>query len=185
MKFIEKIVLNVYSIIILAISILLCLLIFGWVDYSLIENVIVKLLANPTASNIALGVSVVFILLSLICIFFDSSSRKDKDNKQGVLLQNENGKLMISKDTLENLVNTVAKDFESAEEISTNVALDKENNVTVFVNLVVSQNAVIKELTTNLQQKIKETIKKASDLEVKEVNIKVKNIAPKKDVVSE
>jgi hypothetical protein len=185
MKFIEKVVLNIYSIIMLVLSIILCLLVFGWLDCSIIDDMLNRVLANPTGSNIVLGVSVAFIILSLICIFFDSSSKNDKDNKQGVLLQNDNGKLMISKDTLENLVNTVAKDFESAEEISTNVSLDKENNVTVFVNLVVSQNAVIKELTANLQQKIKETIKKASDLEVKEVNVKVKNIAPKKDVVSE
>lgn len=184
MKFIEKIVLNIYSIIMLVISILACLLVFGWVDYSIIGDIIKNVLSNPVCSNILLGISLVFILLSLVCIFFDSSSKKD-EIKQGVLLQNDNGKLMISKDTLENLVNTVAKDFESAEEISTSVELDKENNVTVFVNLIVSSNAVIKELTTNLQQKIKETIKKASDLEVKEVNVKVKNIAPKKDVESE
>ena len=44
------------------------------------------------------------------------------------------------------------------------------------------RNAVIKELSTNLQNKIKDTIKKASDLEVKEVNIKVKNIEPVKDI---
>lgn len=185
MKFIEKTVLNIYSIIMLIISILACLLVFGWVDYSIIGDIIKNTLSNSAGSNTILGVSVVFILLSLICIFCDSSSNKNKGDKQGVLLQNDNGKLMISKDTLENLVNTVAKDFESAEEISTSVELDKENNVTVFVNLIVSSNAVIKELTTNLQQKIKETIKKASDLEVKEVNVKVKNIAPKKDVVSE
>lgn len=185
MKFIEKIVLNIYSIIMLVISIMLCLIVFGWVDNSIIGDMINKILVNPTGSNIVLGISVAFIILSLICIFFDSSSKKNSKDKQGVLLQNENGKLMISKNTLENLVNTVAKDFESAEEVSTNVELDKENNVTVFVNLIVSQNAIIKELTTNLQQKIKETIKAASDLDVKEVNIKVKNIAPKKDVVSE
>ena len=65
------------------------------------------------------------------------------------------------------------------------VKIDAENNVTVYVNLVVSQNAVIKELSANLQQKIKEAIKNASDLEVKEVNIKVKNIAPKKEVAKE
>ena len=176
MKFVEKIVLNIYSIIILAISIMLCLLIFGWIDYSVVGNITKNVLSSSTWSNIILGISVVFIILSLICIFFDSSLKKNSKDKQGVLLQNENGKLMISKDTLENLVNSVAKDFESAEDISTSVSLDKENNVTVFVNLIVSQNAIIKELTTNLQQKIKETIKTASDLEVKEVNIKVKNI---------
>ena len=59
--------------------------------------------------------------------------------------------------------------------------MDKDNNLTVYVNLVVRENAVIKELSTNLQNKIKDTIKKASDLEVKEVNIKVKNIEPVKE----
>ena len=185
MKFIEKLVLNIYSIIMLVISLVLCLLIFGWVDIGLIGDMISKLLLNSVYSNVILVISVIFILLSLVCIFFGSSSKENNKDKQGVLLQNENGKLMISKDTLENLVNTVAKNFESAEEISTNVSLDAENNVTVYVNLVVSPNAVIKELTTNLQQKIKETIKNASDLDVKEVNIKVKNIAPKKEIAKE
>ena len=43
------------------------------------------------------------------------------------------------------------------------------------------ENAVIKELSSNLQTKIKETIKQSSDLDVKEVNIKVKNIEQTKD----
>ena len=59
------------------------------------------------------------------------------------------------------------------------------NNVTVFVNLSVKENAVIKELSTNLQTKIKTTIKKTSDLEVKEVNIKVKDIEPVKPMTQE
>ena len=41
------------------------------------------------------------------------------------------------------------------------------------------RNAVIKELSANLQEKIKDKIKKATDLEVKEVNITVKKVAPK------
>ena len=44
---------------------------------------------------------------------------------------------------------------------------------------MVSSNAVIKELSANLQEKIKDKIKKATDLEVKEVNITVKKVAPK------
>ena len=95
--------------------------------------------------------------------------------------QNDNGRLMISKDTIENLVKTVAQDFDSAEDITTRVELDKENNLKIYVNLVVNQNVVIKELTTNLQTRIKETIKRTSDLDVKEVNVKIKNIAPIKE----
>ena len=84
---------------------------------------------------------------------------------------------MISKETLENLVNSVALNFQSTEDVLTRVELDKENNVKVYINLVVSQDVIIKDLSANLQTKIKEKIKKATDLEVKEVNITVKKVA--------
>ena len=84
---------------------------------------------------------------------------------------------MISKETIENLVESVARDFKDAESITTRVELDKENNVNIFANLVVSSNAVIKDLSAELQNKIKERVKKTTDLEVKEVNITVKKVA--------
>ena len=84
---------------------------------------------------------------------------------------------MISKETIENLVESVAKDFKEAESISTRVELDKDNNVSIFANLIVSSDAVIKNLSVDLQNKIKERVKLATDLEVKEVNITVKKVA--------
>ena len=53
------------------------------------------------------------------------------------------------------------------------------NNVIVYVNLTVSSEAVIKDLSANLQKEIKEKIKNATDLEVKEVNITVKRVVEK------
>ena len=107
-----------------------------------------------------------------------SSMYEDEmDYIRGVLLENENGKLMISKETIENLVESVARDFKDAESITTRVELDKENNVNIFANLVVSSHAVIKDLSAELQNKIKERVKKTTDLEVKEVNITVKKVA--------
>ena len=120
-------------------------------------------------------------MLSVKCIFFDASSKEQIKERQGVLLENESGKLMISKETIENLVNSVALNFESAEDVITRVELDKENNVTVYVNLIVNPAAIIKDLSANLQNKIKEKIKMATDLEVKEVNITVKKVAQKKE----
>lgn len=181
MKILEKITLIIYSNLILILSVILCLLVFGWLDINVVGNLVKNIILGNTSGNILIGVSVIFILLSLKCIFFDSTSKEQIKERQGVLLENESGKLMISKDTIENLVNTVAKEFESAQQITTKVELDKENSVMVFVNLIVNSNVVIKELSSNLQTRIKEKIKKATDLDVKEVNIKVKNIAPKTD----
>ena len=181
MKILEKITLIIYSNIVLILSILLCLLVFGWLDAGLLGNIIKTLIVGETSSKIILGVSVLFILLSIRCIFFDSTSKEKIKERQGVLLANESGKLMISKETIENLVNSVALNFQSTENVITRVELDKENNVKVYINLIVSSDVIIKELSANLQNKIKEKIKVATDLEVKEVNITVKKVAPKQE----
>ena len=178
MKFLEKITLIIYSNIMLILSIILCLLVFGWLDIGLVGDMINTIIVGETSSKILLGLSVVFILLSIKCIFFDSTSKEQSKERQGVLLENESGKLMISKETIENLVNSVALNFQSTEDVTTRVELDKDNNVKVFVNLIVNEDAVIKDLSANLQTKIKEKVKTATYLEVKEVNITVKKVAP-------
>ncbi len=184
MKFLNKLTLILYSWIILILSVIICMLIFGWLDVQRTGYFVQYLLNREMTSQILLGVSVVCILLSIKAIFFSSFSNNDEKNSQGVLLENENGKLMISKETLENLVNSVAKGFEGTEEVNTRIDLDRDNNVNVYANLVVSTDAVIKNLSSKLQTKIKEKVKNATDLEVKEVNIKIKNVAPKKEIES-
>lgn len=185
MKILDRIGLALFSSLMLIISIIVCLMIFGWLSVDLVHELVVMAINDNLSSNIMLGLSIVFILLAIKCIFFDSSSKQEMDYKNGILLENSDGKLLITKDTIENLVNSVVKGFDSAENVTTRVELDNENNVTVFVNLSVKENAVIKELSTNLQTKIKTTIKKTSDLEVKEVNIKVKDIEPVKPITQE
>lgn len=185
MKILDRIGLALFSSLMLIISIIVCLMIFGWLSVDLVHELVVMAINDSVSSNIMLGLSIAFILLAIKCIFFDSSSKQEMDYKNGILLENPDGKLLITKDTIENLVNSVVKGFDSAENVTTRVELDNENNVTVFVNLSVKENAVIKELSTNLQTKIKTTIKKTSDLEVKEVNIKVKDIEPVKPMTQE
>ena len=181
MKVIEKITLFLYSNIMLILSIILCLLVFGWLDMGLVGGIVQKIILGDLSGKIILGVSVLFILLSIKCIFFSNSSSKETKNTQGVLLENESGKLLISKETIENLVNSVALNFENSEQVTTRIDLDKENNVIVYVNLTVSSEAVIKDLSSNLQKEIKEKIKNATDLEVKEVNITVKRVVEKQE----
>lgn len=183
MKILDKIGLALFSTLVLLGSVITCFIIFGWLDADLVYNIICGVKNNEVASNILLGLSVVFILLAIKCIFFEANTKQEMDYKNGILLENADGKLLITKDTLENLVNSIVKGFDSAENVVTKVELDKENNVRVYVNLSVKENAIIKELSTNLQTKIKSTIKKTSDLEVKEVNIKVKDIEPNKNIV--
>ncbi len=178
MKIIERIALVIYSYIILILATILSLIILGLLDASFIQNII----ENMIQADIAiLVINIVLILLSIRCIFFDSRDKKSEKDKQGILLKNESGKLLISKEAIENLTNSVIKEFESIEQINTKTTIDKENNLIITVNLVVGQNIIIKELSVNLQNKIKDTIKTALDLDVKEVNIKVKSYVAKNE----
>ncbi len=181
MRILEKIALIIYSYIMLILAVVLSLLIFGWLDFSTCSNIVHKFIVGETSSHIILAINVIFILLSIKCIFFDTTSKKDIQERQGVLLENDNGRLMISQDTIENLVNSVVANFGNVEKFTTDVTLDKEKNVNVSVNVEVKPDVIIKELSTNLQAKIKDTVKSTTDLDVKTVNIRIKNIINKEE----
>lgn len=185
MKVIEKITLIIYSNIILIMAVIACLLVFGWLDIDIVQSLVKTLVISETSSKVILGVSIVCILLSIRCIFFDPTSKEEINDKKGVLLANENGKLMISKETIENLVEAVTKQYKMAKEVTSRVELDKENNVNIFVNLVIGSDTVIKDLSVDLQNKIKTKVKETTDLDVKEVNITIKKAVQEKQYKAE
>ena len=180
MKVIEKITLIIYSNLMLVLSIVACLVVFGWLNVDSVMNLIKYILIGETSSKFVLGFGIVFILLSIRCIFFDPTSKKELEEKQGILLTNDNGNLMISKETLVDIVESVTKEYKMAKEVSSRVELDKENNVIVFVNLIIGSDTVIKDLSSDLQNKIKEKIKETTDLDVKKVNISIKKAVKEK-----
>ncbi|MFR2534324.1 MAG: alkaline shock response membrane anchor protein AmaP [Clostridia bacterium] len=188
MKFLDKVGLIVFANLVLILSVIICVVIFGWLDMGTVDYVLRAAFTDTTSSNIILAVCALLILLAIKCIFFTSEDKEVNGVKDGILLQNADGQLVISKNTLEELVSNVVKGFDSAQNVSTRIELDKEKNLVVNVILNVKETAIIKELSTNLQTKIKTAIKKASDLEVKEVNISVKELKPQmtgEEIISE
>lgn len=181
MRILEKITLVIYSLIILITAVILSLLVFGWVSPEIMGRIIIKVIEGKTSSIVLLVINIIFILLSIKCIFFRKSDQKARTEEQGILLQNENGKLIISKDTIEKLVNTIITQFESVEGATNSITLNSENNLVINLNLTVGENIIIKELSANVQEKIKTALKTALDLEVKEVNIRIKDYATKRE----
>ena len=176
MKFLERFALVIYSYIIILLSVVLSLLVFNCIDFDVVTDMIYALVTGAVSSKITLGVSVVFILLSIKCIFFDERSKEKVKEAQGILLKNENGQLMISKETIDNMVKNAVAGFENVKECNTRIDVNSENQLRITLFLVVNENVVIKELAGNLQTKIKEEVKKVSDLEVQEVNVKVTSL---------
>lgn len=173
MKFIEKVALILLSIIGLIFSIVMVMLYFNIISATEISNMLMSISVG-NVGIVMLVISLIIILLAIKCLFFGSKVKKDKSD--GILLENANGKLLITKETLENLVSGVSKNIIGTESITSKVILDKENNLSVLITITIDQDANIKDLSNLLQTTIKDAIKQTADLEVKEVNVKVKNI---------
>lgn len=180
MKFLERFTLIVYSFVILLLSVILSLLIFNWIDFDVVTEMVKALITGDLSSKITLGVSVVFILLSIKCMFFDERSKEKVRETQGVLLKNENGQLMISKESIDNMVKNTVMGFEQIKQCNTKIDVNNENQLRITLFLVVNEGVVIKELASSLQRKIKEDVKRVSDLEVEEVNVKVTSLQDNK-----
>ena len=180
MKFLERFTLITYSLVILILSVILSLLIFNWIDFGTVTEMVNALITGSLSSKITLGVCVVFILLSIKCMFFDERSKEVLKESQGILLKNENGQLMISKETIDNMVKNAVSGFENVKGCNTKIDVNEQNQLKITLFLTVNENVVIKELASNIQTKIKEDVKKVSDLDVQEVNVKVMSLQENK-----
>lgn len=179
MKFLERFALKIFSLVIVVLSIAMLCIMFDLADVTIITRPMYYITTeNIIAFRVALVINLVFILLALKAIFFPS--KRENLAKDGIVLENASGKLVISKESLENLVASVAKEIPGAESVTSRTFLDKDRNLKVYVSTTVSRDMTLKEVSTQLQDKIKEAMKKTADLEVKEVNIRVKNITSKK-----
>ena len=178
MKFLDKLVLKIFLLIILIIAIGIILIMTGILPINAIINQISFIISGENSIKTLIIVLAVLMLLAIKGIFF--TSKTENKGKEGIVLENNSGKLVISKESLENLIASVTKEVPGADTVASKTIVDKNKNLIIYVTAVVSKDVMIKDVSNELQQKIKEAMRKTADLEVKEVNIKIKNITSKK-----
>ena len=176
MKFLDKLGLALFSIIVLVIAIVLCLIGFGWMDPTIFSILIGKVLISQTYTYIMIAVCIILMLLAIRCIFFSEVDEKKEDDDSGILLQNEDGKLLITVETLKNMVNGVCKDFKEVIKSETGVSITKENEIIINVAIDVAHNTVLKNISSKLQTEIKKVIKLATGLDIQSVNVSIRNV---------
>lgn len=186
MKFLDKLGLVLFSIIIMILSVVMCVVALGWLELDIVIDFLKYVIANEVPTRIAIIVSAILGIYAIKCIFFNSFTKDSRGNTDNILLESENGKLLVSKDTIENITNTVVKNYDGAENVITKVNFDNENNLSVYITLFVKPETVIKDLAAKLQSDVKNAIKNSIDLEIKSVNIRIKNIiTPKENAVKQ
>jgi len=186
MKILDRFGLKVFSIIIIVISIFIIGLRFSLIELEIFNNVIEYLTQENIINNFVLGFAIFFILLGIKCLIFNSYSKEEMLTNEGILLKNDKGQLLISKEAIINLTNTVIKSYSSISGLKTKILINEEKKIKIFINLQVSPDVTIKDLTANIQNKIKQKIKNSLDLEIEEINIKINSVEkiPEKQAVN-
>ena len=180
MKAIDKIILCVFSTLILLGVVLSSCLIFGWLDLTSIYVIALNVITNQTICNVLIGINVFLLICSIKGIFFISKTKEEKLS-EGILLQNEDGKLLITKETITSIVNSIVSGFDSVKSSKTYIDMDENNDLSVSLTIEVDENAVIKELSNNIQIKVKDAIKKSIDVDVKSLDINVKDMVKQEE----
>ena len=174
MKILEKFVLILYSLLILAISVIICLIIFNVINIEQIKFCIDYVIKDTALTITVLAISVVCILLSVRCIFFRKKKQIKKSTNTDILLENETGRLLISKNAIENAVkNIVRESMKNSTDVKVTVDIDPAENLSVYISVMLDRALNVRDLTLDLQLKVKDEIKQNFGLDVKQVNIKV------------
>ena len=174
MKILEKFVLILYSLFMLIISTIICLIVFRVITLDQIEYC-VKYVQEDTALVITiLAVAICCVLLSIRCLFFRKKKQIKKSNATDILLENESGRLLISKNAIENAAKRIVREsLKLNTEIKVTADIDPANNISIYISVMLDRAVSVRDLTLDLQLKIKNEIKDSFGLEVKQVNIKV------------
>lgn len=176
MKLVDKVIYFIFSVIILAIVVVMFTVIL---NIGVVVNPVFNFISNiPNMSftqeqmTYIVIIEILLFVMTIKGILFQS---KLEENKDAIILENNSGKLIISRKTLENLVKDISNGVQGVENSFARVNVSKDTELIISIDIVVREGS-IKDITKKLQEDVKIAIKKASDLNVSEVNVNIKNI---------
>lgn len=171
MKGFEKFLLILFSIIVIIVSVSLVLIATGMMDGSFVTTKILEFAEQYKTYTLIIGS--IFALLGLIGLF--SSSDSSDSISGGLAIKSDTGTVYINRDTFENIILGVARNFPELKNIKADIQIT-EQGVIVNVNTMISPDTIVPELTEKLQESIKSSILKQTTVEIKEANIKIKGV---------
>ena len=174
MKILEKFVLILYSFLMLIVSAIVCLILFKVISIDQIKECIEYVQKDTALVITIITIAIVCILLSIRCLFFRKKKQIKKSNTTEILLENESGRLLISKNAIENAAKNIVKEsLHLNTDIKVTADIDPANNISIYIAVMLDRALNVRDLTLDLQLRIKNEIKNSFGLEVKQVNIKV------------
>ncbi len=120
-------------------------------------------------------VGVVGLVVLLASLRLLLSGIKFKQSTETIIKNDDNGIISISFNAVENLVLKITRDVENVKDVRVKIR-KHDDGISIFLNLVVTHDIIIPELTLELQKNVKNYIQSTAGIAVKDVRINVDNI---------
>jgi len=183
MKIIDRMISFVFSLVMLALSIILILTGIGIVApeniIEIIENYVFEssIISQGIFNPITIA-GIVLLLLSLKTTIFISKN----NNKSPIIVTNKSGDVQISQDTIVSTARNIVFTYKEIKDAKISMTKKGKKGVVIYVIALVYSNTNIKDLISDMQNEILETIDSSIGVKVLKVNIKVKNVYGKTPV---
>lgn len=171
MKYFEKFILIVFSIIIIIEALGIVLYATEMLNIKPILTKIVEfLIANKTVSIV---IGAVLALFGLIGMF--SGTGSSENMKTGLAIKTEKGTTYITKDTFDSIIVAIARNYPELRNIKVETIVSEEG-IIANVYAMILPDTVVPALTSKLQENIKSSVLKQTTVEIKEANIKIRGV---------
>ncbi|MDD3303582.1 MAG: alkaline shock response membrane anchor protein AmaP [Clostridia bacterium] len=171
MKGFEKFLLVLFSIIIIALSVILILMSTEMIKVANIFNPVVSVLVGNKILFLVIGA--IFALLGLVGVF--SNAENSDDMKSGLAIKTEKGTVYITRDTFESIILGVTKSYAELKNVRAEISVS-ETGVIANIYTMILPDTVVPTLTAKLQENIKTSVLKQTTVEIKEANIKIRGV---------
>lgn len=176
MKFLDRLINFIFSLIMIIVSVVVLLVIFDFTSASYVNDIINTYVWNLEYRQIVIGVAIVVFLAGLKTTIFLSDFKKKK--KIPIMVRSDNGNVQIASETIESTAKAVAKNYEEVKEVNAKM-VNRTKGVEIYMSILVSQDTNIRALTREIQEEVKNKVHDTTGVFVLNTDIKVKNIVEK------
>ena len=176
MRYLDRLINFIFSLAVLVISAIMVFISTGFIEFSTASNYLQNNIFSTDNNTLTCIVSIVTFLAALKTTVFLSKTSPKK--KAAIMVDTTNGKIQIASETIENTAKNVAKSFENVKDAQVRMVKEKKG-VSIFMVLLVLPHTNIIELSSKVQDEVKEAVQSTTGVKVNNIDIKVKNIADK------
>lgn len=176
MKYLDRLINFIFSLAILIISCGMILITAGFMEFNVASDYLKNTIFSVENNTITCIVSIVVFLAALKTTIFLSKTNTKK--KAAIMVDTTHGKIQIASDTIENTAKNIAKNYDEVKDVQVKMVKEKKA-VTIYMALLVLPRTNIIELSSKVQDAVKEAIQNTTGVKVNNVDIKIKNIADK------